>query len=146
MQASQSIWVMSDIPRTGDVFNYTYLWHWQDQHGEISGRKNRPCCMAFVVEEKPGRTVMFILPITTQPPSENQVAVAIPNIEARRAGLDHTPSWIIVDELNVDVYETSYALEDRQWRGAFSSAFVDHVLRAVAELRKQQKLKAAKRR
>ena len=89
---------------------------------------------------------MFILPITTQPPTEKQTAVAIPNIEAKRANLDVTPSWVIVDELNVDLYETSYALEDRQRRGAFSSAFVDHVLRAVAEIRKAQKLKTATRR
>ena len=137
---------MSDRPQTGDVFNYAYLWHWQDQQGETSGRKKRPCCMAYVVKEKPNRTLMFILPITTQPPTEKQTAVAIPNIEAKRANLDVTPSWVMVDELNVDLYETSYALEDRQRRGAFSSAFVDHVLRAVAEIRKAQKLKTATRR
>lgn len=135
----------ADVPRTGDVFDYAYLWHREALEGEESGRKLRPVCMAMVVPDA-GRTVLFVVPITSHEPTAHRVGVRVPAMEARRAGL--TPGmalWVMVDEVNVDVFETSFALEDRRRRGAFSRAFADRVLEAVRDVRRGGRLDLVRR-
>ncbi len=131
----------SDFPAPGQVFEYAYLWKWQADQGEEAGRKKRPSCMALVVQNAKGQTVLFIVPITSKQPSHDRFAIAIPETEAHRAKLDtHIPLWIIVDELNVDILEASYTLEDRTPQGQFGSAFTDTVLRGVQSVRNTGKL------
>ncbi|ANL74404.1 hypothetical protein AMC83_PB00074 (plasmid) [Rhizobium phaseoli] len=57
----------------------------------------------------------MLLAITTQPPQAGRVALEIPDIERRRAGLgDNKQSWIVVDEYNYDVVEQSWYIEPHQ--------------------------------
>jgi len=89
---------------------------------------------------------MFIAPITSKVPEADRQAILIPETEARRAKLEtHLALWVMVDELNADVFETSYTLEDRSPRGAFSPAFTDALVRGVQEVREAGKLQLAKR-
>lgn len=136
----------AEFPTSGQVFDYHYLWKWQADRGETEGRKKRPSCMALVVVNGEGQHVLFILPITSKAPGKDRLALAIPETEAHRAKLDTgLPLWIMVDELNVDVLETSYTLESRTVRGQFGPAFTDAVLRAVQSVRKTGKLDISNR-
>lgn len=137
----------SNFPTAGQVFDYHYLWKWQDEKGETEGRKKRPSCLALVVINAEGQHILFIAPITSKQPSADRQAIAIPETEAHRAKLDtNIPLWVIVDELNVDVLEASYTLEDRSPRGQFGPAFTDAVLHGVQSVRQSGKLNLSKRR
>lgn len=135
-----------EFPSSGQVFDYHYLWKWQADRGETEGRKKRPSCVVVVVANASGHHVMFIAPITSKAPDEERTALEIPETEARRANLEtHLPLWIILDELNVDVLEASYTLEDRSPRGSFSPAFTDAILRGVQSLRAAGRLSLSNR-
>ena len=43
----------------------------------------------------------------------------------------HIPLWIMIDEPNVDILESSYTLEARTPRGQFSYAFTETVVRKL---------------
>ena len=136
----------AEFPAAGQVFDYHYLWKWQADRGETAGRKVRPCCVTVVVVNAAGQHVLFIAPITSKKPPEGRAALAIPETEARRAKLDVTLSlWVMLDELNADILETSYTLEDRSPRGSFSTAFTDLIVRGVQTLRRSGTLKLSKR-
>ena len=107
-------------PVSGDVFTYPFLWKRQQIQGETEGRKPRPVCMAVTTVNTEGNTLLFIVPITTLPPSDGRIAVEVPVIEAKRAGLDTgNPCWVMLDEYNSDVFERSYFFEDRTPLRAF---------------------------
>lgn len=136
----------ADFPSAGQVFDYHYLWKWQADRGETEGRKKRPSCVVIVVTNAAGQHVMFIAPITSKAPDQGRVALEIPETEARRANLDtHISLWVILDELNADILEASYTLEDRSARGSFSPAFTDAILRGVQRLRSAGRLGLSKR-
>lgn len=136
----------ADFPAAGQVFDYHYLWKWQSDRGETEGRKKRPSCVVIVVTNRAGQHVMFIAPITSKAPGEGRVGLEIPETEARRARLDSdVPLWVILDELNADILETSYTLEERSPRGSFSPAFTDAILREVQRLRTAGGLKLSRR-
>ncbi|MFW7270223.1 hypothetical protein ACMAUO_20090 [Gluconacetobacter sp. Hr-1-5] len=98
-----------DFPRVGQVIDYHYLWKWQDARGETEGRKRRPSCVVVVAIDRNGKHHLFLLPITSKEPAAGRQAVPIPETEARRAKLDtRIPLWVIVDEVNYDILETSY--------------------------------------
>ena len=123
---------MSEIPKTGDVFRYPYLWAWQAARGETEGRKDRPCCTALVVPLKNGLHRVYYLPITTKPPSNEQISVEIPHTEVHRAGLSSdVAQWVILDEWNRETLETSYYLADIDGSGSFSRKFTDQILRIL---------------
>ena len=136
----------ADFPAAGQVFDYHYLWKWQADRGETEGRKKRPSCVVIVVTDQAGQHVMFIAPITSKAPGEGRVGLEIPETEARRARLESdVPLWVILDELNADILETSYTLEERSRRGSFSPAFTDAILREVQRLRTAGGLKLSRR-
>ena len=136
----------ADFLAAGQVFDYHYLWKWQADGGETEGRKKRPSCVVIVVTNDAGHHIMFIAPITSKTPEQGRAALEIPETEARRARLDGNLSlWIILDELNADVLEASYTIEDRSPRGSFSPAFTDAILHGVQQLRATGKLKLSKR-
>ena len=128
--------MIADFPVAGQVFDYHFLWKWQADRGETEGRKKRPSCVVIVITNDAGHHVMFIAPITSKAPDEGRTALEMPETEARRASLDtNLPLWVILDELNADILETSFTLEDRSPRGSFSPAFTDSILRGVQRLR-----------
>ena len=136
----------ADFPAAGQVFDYHYLWKWQADRGESEGRKKRPSCVVIVIVNEAGHHVMFIAPITSKAPDQGRTALEIPETEARRASLDsNLPLWVILDELNADILEASYTLENRSPRGSFSAAFTDAILRGVQGLRATGKMKLSKR-
>jgi len=138
--------VTADFPAAGQVFDYHYLWKWQADRGESEGRKKRPSCVVIVIVNEVGHHVMFIAPITSKAPDQGRTALEIPETEARRASLDsNLPLWVILDELNADILEASYTLENRSPRGSFSAAFTDAILRGVQGLRATGKMKLSKR-
>jgi len=102
--------------------------------------------VVVVVANSAGHHVMFIAPITSKAPDQGRVALEIPETEARRARLDtHLKLWVVLDELNADILEASYTLEDRSPRGSFSAAFTDAILREVQRLRAAGSLKLSNR-
>lgn len=102
--------------------------------------------MVIVVTNQAGQHVMFIAPITSKVPGSGRSALEIPQTEARRAGLEiDLRLWVILDELNADILETSYTLEERTPRGSFSPAFTDVILREVQRLRAAGGLKLSNR-
>jgi hypothetical protein len=94
-----------------------------------------------------GETTIFLLAITTQQPRADRLSIEIPAIEQRRAGLDgDCPSWIILDELNIDVVERSRDFADRTRMGALSRAFTQRILVALQLARRDRTLRSVDRR
>jgi hypothetical protein len=121
--------------KTGDVVLYAYLWAREHQRGEESGRKARPACVMVLFKHAKGKETTLLFPITSQKPLPRMQAVEIPETEARRARL-YSPAWIIVSEFNTDNLDSSFALEDREPLGTFSSKFMSMVAaRAAAAVR-----------
>ena len=68
-------------PRSGDVWRYDYLWHWQHEAGETEGRKPKPVALAAATAGESGKTNLFLLPITSVPPSPDRVALPVPRTD-----------------------------------------------------------------
>lgn len=115
--------------KRGDIVSYHYLWSRQAEAGEVAGRKARPTCLLIATKTQPQR--FYLYPITTQAPRDRS-AVAIPDIERRRAGLD-VPSWVIVDELNLATSDALHDVADPTPLGSFSPAFLRTIARAAAD-------------
>lgn len=129
---------MSREFRTGEVISYPYLWAWQQQRGETEGRKQRPVCVVIAIRgTNDGNTHLALLAITTQPPQAGRLALEIPEIECKRAGLgDLKQSWIMVDEYNYDIVERSWYIEpDQEILGRFSKSFMVKIAGMFAEAR-----------
>jgi hypothetical protein len=120
-------------PTQGDVWRYDYLWRHQYDEGETEGRKSRPVSLVVVAADKAGKMNLFILPITSSPPPADRLAIEISQIERRRAGLDDMPLWVMLDEYNYDIVETSFYFDPSARIGRFSSAFHRKALRAFAD-------------
>ena len=128
---------MSNKPTAGEVFRYPFLWKREELSGETEGRKKRPVCIAVTVAKQDGETVVFILPITTQPPQPARRAIEVPEIESQRVGLEtHVRKWIMLDEVNTDIVERSYVWDDRKPLGAFSAAFTAKIRATLLALAK----------
>lgn len=123
------------LPTAGDVIHYPYLWQREDIAGETEGRKNRPVCVAVLLPVKEVHFI-YLLAITSKRPFANQVAIEIPELEMKRAGLDwDSPSWIIINEWNKDDVEESYYLDRSEAKlGALSPSFLKKVQRAFREV------------
>ncbi|TYR33484.1 hypothetical protein FY036_07865 [Mesorhizobium microcysteis] len=122
----------------GQIIAYPYLWAWQQDRGETEGRKNRPTCVVVAVRGvNDGFTHLALLAITTQPPQGGRMALDIPEIERKRAGLgDLKRCWIVVDEYNYDIPERSWYIEPgSQVLGRCSKAFVMKIAAAFAQAR-----------
>ncbi len=84
----------------------------------------------IATRRKPQR--FYLYPITTRHPGD-RAAVAIPDIERRRAGLD-TPCWVIVDELNLATSDALHDVADPKPLGTFSAAFLRSIAVVAADL------------
>ena len=123
---------MTDTPKAGDVLRYPYLWARQSRSGETEGRKLRPCAVILAVTNQTDRTHLRLCAVTTQEPMSGAIAVAVPDTEKRRAGLDvQIPLWVIIDEHNMDVFELSYYIEPQSQMGVFSAAFTKQLQRQM---------------
>ena len=96
--------------------------------------------------DKSGRTNLFWLPITSKRPQEDRVAIEIPQIEQRRAGLASAlPLWVMADEYNHEILETSFYIDPNGYCGAFSMPFIHRVLDVLIEVGKKGQLDMVKR-
>lgn len=84
-----------------------------------------------------GLTHPALLAFTTQPPQGDRMALDIPEIERKRAGLgDLKRCWMVVDECNYDIAERSWYIEPgSDVLGRFSKAFVMKIATAFAQAR-----------
>ena len=102
--------------------------------GETEGRKTRPVCLLLRIHD-PEHAIhhLFLFGISSQPPRPDQLALEIPDIERRRAGLTRYPrAWIVISEYNYDVAERSYYYEPAiPPLGAFSASFLREVAKAA---------------
>lgn len=90
-------------PAAGEVFRYPFLWKREQMAGETEGRKTRPVCIAVTVAKSDNETVVFILPITTQPLLPSRRFIEVPQIESQRVGLEtHVRKWVMLDEINTE--------------------------------------------
>lgn len=122
-----------DDIKTGCIIPYPYLWAHEADRGEIEGRKQRPVAVGVRLQRQDG-DALLLFPITTKEPSADRLAVEIPDMEKRRAGLDTTMRlWLILDEYNLDTVGTSYYLEPEPPIGRFSKAFLLPLLREFQE-------------
>jgi hypothetical protein len=115
----------------GHVILYAYLWAREYERGEESGRKARPTCVMLIMRGRDGKQVPLLYPITSKAPLPGAFAVKVPETEARRANL-YSPSWVIVDEFNMDDLARSHSIEDSEPLGMFSRRFMSDIAAAAA--------------
>ena len=84
-------------------------------------------------------------PITSQPPQAGRTALEIPETDARRIGLT-IPSWIIVDEWNLDDLAKSPHIADSRPIGALSPAFMKRVRGEAADRIRARRYRSIPRR
>jgi len=125
--------------KAGDVLRYYYLWVRQADHGEESGRKDRPVCLLVKTPTEPAR--LFLFPITTQKPDQSTLHIAISEIECRRGSL-RFPSWLILDEYNRVELDEAYDFVTTTPIGAFSPAFVRKVATQIKQAAAQRRVRA----
>jgi hypothetical protein len=132
-------------PANGLVIAYNYLWAREYDREEESGRKARPACVQIIIAEAESGTLIALFPITTQPAQPNRTALEIPETECRRVGLT-IPSWIVVDEWNLDDLAKSPHVADLQPLGSLSLAFMNRVRSAAADRIRQRRYRSIPRR
>ena len=132
-------------PTNGLVISYNYLWAREYDRHEESGRKARPACVQIIVARGKNGTVVALFPITSQPPHADRTALEIPEMEACRIGLT-VPSWIVVDEWNLDDLAKSPHIADSRPLGAFSAAFMKRVRRDAAARIRARRYRSVPRR
>ncbi|BCH22382.1 hypothetical protein MesoLjLc_21250 [Mesorhizobium sp. L-8-10] len=125
---------MTDRFPSGSIIRYPYLWRWQRNQGRENAEKDRPVCLAIALRD-PARSIthLVILPISGTSPLLGQLALEIPALELRRAGLSmFKRGWVTVDEFNYDIAERSYYFEPNQKpRGMFGPSFMEEIRRAI---------------
>ena len=86
------------------VIRYAYLWHNEAETGQEEGLKDRPCTIPLSRKEKNGLELVTVLPVTHTAPDNPDDAIVIPADTARRLGLDHEQSWVMISEYNQFVW------------------------------------------
>lgn len=126
----------------GDVAEFYYLWHREEQKGEESGRKPRPVCIVIKTSGNPD--VVFLFPFTSKSPLAGQLALSVPEIECRRIGLA-APCWIILDEYNRVELDKDYDFVSTEPIGSVSAAFLREIAATIREAMRTASIKAVKR-
>jgi hypothetical protein len=113
----------------GDVILYPYRWtHEVQRRRAADGSKVRPCGVVVAVVTAAGRTHVLLAAISSKPPMADQVAISLPEIERRRAGLDASrEAWIYVSEANEDIEGVSLYLTAEPRLGTLGKAFLERV-------------------
>ena len=127
---------------TGHVIRFNYLWAREASRGEETGRKTRPACIVVRTNSNPA--ALFLLALTSQPPSKGQAIISVPETECKRAHL-RAPSWIIVDEYNRVVEDAVHDFESMEPLGKFSVVFLKKVAEALKAEAISRRLKAVVR-
>lgn len=133
-------------PENGLVIRYSFLWMREFDRGEESGRKGRPVCVQVLLLPSAGKPQpVVLLPITSQPPTKDDDALLIPQLELRRVGL-REPAWLIVNHLNFEAdFAVSPWLEDRDPIGTFSAAFTENICAAMRKAIRAKRMRSVAR-
>lgn len=127
---------------SGGVYNFSYLWAWQFQKGEESGRKFRPVCLVL---KRPGdESALFLFPLTSRMPEADRLSLNIPSDELRRCGLQ-PPCWIILDEFNRTLADRPFDFESLEPLGLFSAKFMKGMARRIKKGSKDQRIQPVPR-
>lgn len=121
----------------GEIYSFSYLWSWQKEKGEESGRKSRPVCLVLRLPVPADR--LFLFPITTKHPEPERAFLMIPKHELANSGLDG-PCWIILDEYNRSEVDDTYDFESLEPIGRFSKRFFNEVLYAIKAFSANQRI------
>src|SRR5262249_55478645 len=132
-------------PSNGLVIYYNYLWAREYDRQEESGRNARPACVQIIIARGESGTVVALFPITSQPPQAGRTTLEIPETEARRTGLT-IPSWIVVDEWNLDDLAKSPHIADPRPLGTLSAAFMKRVRDAASARIRARRYRSVPRR
>lgn len=98
------------------------------------GSKERPCGVVVAAVAASGPTHVLLVATSSKPPRPDQEALALPEIERRRAGIDpNRDAWIYVSEANEDVEGASIYLTGEPAIGAISRAFLERVKAAFLQ-------------
>lgn len=92
-------------PEVGLVIHFNYLWKREQAQGRDDARYARPC--AIIVAHRrasDGSMVVVVSPITHSAPTDDTLAVELPQAVKRHLGLDEDRSWVVVDEVNEFVW------------------------------------------
>lgn len=114
----------------GAVFAYPYLWY--DERDKMNDPKDRVTCLSIVrkTTTAEGATLihLFLLGISDNP-RDGQIAMEVPTLEKRRAGLDaDRPAFVVTSEYNYDVLPMSWHYDrNSKTYGRFSKPFTDQV-------------------
>lgn len=87
-------------PEPGLVISYAYLWARRAEQGHDEAEKSRPCAIVLSTVEVNGSITVLALPITHSAPLPSSAGVEVPPVTRQRLGLDETPCWIMITELN----------------------------------------------
>ena len=90
----------STLPEPGEVLNYSYLWEYEYESGRDEGVKDRPVAVVLVTRPRDGIDQGHVVPLTTRPPTPDQLAIEVPAVIRRDLGLSDERSWIIITEWN----------------------------------------------
>ncbi|PSH60834.1 hypothetical protein [Phyllobacterium sophorae] len=123
-----------DQYKEGHIVRYAYLWKWQRDLGRDEGEKDRPACVALTFRnDAQNLTHLVMLAISGTPPTADQTAIEIPQLELKRAGLtDAKRGWITVSEYNYDILEQSWDFPiNSPPQGRFSRPFLKKVQAAA---------------
>jgi hypothetical protein len=126
----------------GGIYRFSYLWSWQSDRGEETGRKTRPVCLILRIPAPSER--LFLFPISTKRPPDDHASIKIPEKEVRLAGL-YGPSWLLLGEYNRTEASNLYDFESLEPLGSFSHAFFQEVLLAIKKTSAKKRLREIKR-
>jgi len=125
---------MTERFANGSIVKYPYLWRWQAEQGREHGEKDRPVCLAITMPDaRRNITHLVILAISGTPPKAGQIALEIPDLERRRAGLSSSKrGWVTVSEFNYDIAERSWHFDPAQTpQGRFGAHFLEEIRQAL---------------
>jgi hypothetical protein len=88
------------VPRPGEVIRYAYLWTNEHETGLEEATKDRPCAVVLTMLQDDGDRIVFVLPITSRQPASVNDAEEVSEATRRRLGLQDSPCWIVLTEVN----------------------------------------------
>jgi hypothetical protein len=87
-------------PEAGQVIRYSYLWNAEHLEGREEGIKDRPAAIVLTTQNKDGKIIVTVLPITDRQPDQPAFALEIPAVTKQRLNLDSNRSWVVLSEAN----------------------------------------------
>lgn len=99
------------------------------------------CCAAWRMV-----SIVFTSCLSRQNGQWMRNSISKPRTEVQRAGLSRDANqWIILNEWNRDIVETSFYIADIEGKGSFSKIFTDQLLNMLKEVLRADKIRVVNR-